>query len=98
MDLSSEDHQFAADWLQDHCRAQPPDDTSLVWYVTASTLYTGVVNAAYAANRRPISFNDLWGVLQIIFPNVRPTKLHQVPVYSGLQYHPNGLNSGVKFG
>lgn len=94
-DLSSIPAEFAAQWLLHHCEVQPPSDHSLTWYVQAATLYSAYVSECYAKNVAVLSFVDLWKVIQIMLPLVKPQKLKGQGVYSGIRFHPTG--DGIKF-
>ncbi len=92
VDLSSIETNFAFEWLRASCTAQPPENKSLTWFVGANHLYMAYANAAMRADKVPISFFELWEVLNLAVPGVKAGKIQcRLPVYFGLRYISQGV-------
>lgn len=92
MDLSSTEYEFAFAWLQKNLIPQPPDSKSLTWFVGANHLYMAYANAAMRADAVPISFFEVWEMLNMVMPAVKAGKLMgKLPVYFRLRYIPTGI-------
>lgn len=87
MDLTCENAEFTAAWINKNCTPQPEENDALTWFVTANTLYRDYVRAAQGRNKPLVDFNAFWAILQLAIPGVKAGRAGGIiPVFYGLRY------------
>lgn len=92
---------WANQWLLSHCEQQLSGyggPHPLTWYVSAQKIYLDYSKAAYQSGYKPLTFNQLYSCLKSVFLDVKPGRIRNHPVYTGVRYFTDKVGGHLDFG
>lgn len=85
MDLTTEEADFCARWLSAQLEGQPENDSSLTWYVPASTLYVAYARAASIRRVRVFDMAEFYSAMRLLFSRVTSGRRGKEPFFYGVR-------------